>query len=185
MSEAMNEQPGIEKLLSNRAEFLNFIRRRVDSPEAAEDILQGAFVRAVEKQSIIRDEESSVAWFYRILRNAVIDHYRSKATRDRVLEAWPEGLDAPGPATTDITNEICQCVNAVLAGLKPEYAEALKQVDVQERPITELAADKGITNNNATVRVHRAREALRKRVEEACGSCAEHECVDCHCRKPK
>jgi RNA polymerase sigma-70 factor (ECF subfamily) len=30
--------------------------------------------------------------------------------------------------------------------------------------------------------VHRARKALRQQVEKACGTCAEHGCLDCHCK---
>jgi RNA polymerase sigma-70 factor (ECF subfamily) len=30
--------------------------------------------------------------------------------------------------------------------------------------------------------VHRARKALRRKVEQACGTCAEHGCFDCHCK---
>ena len=40
------------------------------------EILQSAFVTGIEKQKTIQDGESVVAWFYRVLRNAVIDHYR-------------------------------------------------------------------------------------------------------------
>jgi RNA polymerase sigma-70 factor (ECF subfamily) len=29
--------------------------------------------------------------------------------------------------------------------------------------------------------VHRARQALRRRLEESCGTCAEHACLDCSC----
>ncbi|MGZ7100373.1 MAG: RNA polymerase sigma factor, partial [Candidatus Angelobacter sp.] len=40
-----------------------------------------------------------------------------------------------------------------------------------------------ITAENAAVRVHRARKALRRQVELPCGTCAEHGCLDCHCQR--
>jgi RNA polymerase sigma-70 factor (ECF subfamily) len=43
------------------------------------------------------------------------------------------------------------------------------------------AAQKGLTAGNAAVRVFRAREALKKRVAQSCGTCAEHGCFDCTC----
>jgi RNA polymerase sigma-70 factor (ECF subfamily) len=172
----------LERLLARRDEFLRFVEKRVDSRTTAEDILQSAFVRGIEKESTIRDEESAVAWFYRLLRNAVIDHYRSQGSASRFFEQWPEGLDVPGEQVEFVTNEICRCVGHVFEELKPEYGEALRIVDIEERPISELAKKSGITSNNATVRVHRAREALRKQVRRVCGSCAEHRCVDCRCK---
>jgi RNA polymerase sigma-70 factor (ECF subfamily) len=45
------------------------------------------------------------------------------------------------------------------------------------------AEQKGLSSSNAAVRVFRAREALKKRVIESCGTCAEHGCVDCTCKR--
>ena len=173
----------LERLLARRAEFLRFVEKRVDSRATAEDILQSAFVRGIEKGSTLRDEESAVAWFYRLLRNAVIDHYRSQGSAHRLFEAWPENLDVSGEPVEFVKNEVCHCVADVLDDLKPQYREALRIVDIEERPTSELAKQSGITPNNATVRVHRAREALRTQVKMTCGACAEHRCVDCVCKR--
>ncbi len=179
---AVGNGEALERLLAHRNDFLRFLEKRVESRAVAEDILQSACVRGMEKASTIRDEESVIAWFYRILRNAVVDHYRSRESATRIFEEWPEGLDVPGQPVEFVRNEICQCVNDVLADLKPEYREALRTVDVEEHPVTEFAKQSGITANNANVRVHRAREALRKQIRVVCGSCAEHRCVDCTCK---
>lgn len=178
----MSKREPLDQLLAHHDDFLHFLEKRVESRAVAEDILQSAFVRGMEKASTLRDEESVVAWFYRMLRNAVIDHYRSRESAARVLQDWPEGLDVPGQPVEFVKNEICQCVNSVLAELKPEYREALRTVDIEEQPVTEFAEHAGITANNANVRVHRAREALRKQVRTVCGTCAEHRCVDCTCK---
>ncbi|HEU5402520.1 MAG TPA: sigma-70 family RNA polymerase sigma factor [Terriglobales bacterium] len=175
----------LERLLAHRDDFLRFLEKRVESRVVAEDILQSAFVRGIAKASTVRDEESAVAWFYRLLRNAVIDHYRSRESTTRTFEAWPEGLDVPGQPVEFVKNEICRCVEKVLADLKPEYREALRTVDIDEHPVTEYAEHRGISPNNANVRVHRARAALRKQVQMVCGSCAEHRCVDCTCKHPQ
>ena len=52
------------------------------------------------------------------------------------------------------------------------------------KPQTKAYAEqKGLSSNNAAVRVFRAREALKKRVIESCGTCAEHGCVNCTCKR--
>lgn len=78
----------LETLLSRRREFLGFVEKRVGSRATAEDILQSAFVRGIERGGEIRERESVVAWFYRLPRNAVIDQYRKEASSGRAMESF-------------------------------------------------------------------------------------------------
>jgi RNA polymerase sigma-70 factor (ECF subfamily) len=168
-------------LVENQRAFLRFLERRVGDRAAAEDLLQDAFARAVGSIEDLRDQESAVAWFYRVLRNAVTDHYRRAGSSKRALEAFARELDAVVPAS-EVHDEVCACIGRLASMLKPEYAEVLQEVEVGGRPLTQYAASRGISANNAAVRVHRARQALRKQLVAACGVCAEHGCVDCRCR---
>jgi len=169
----------VRRLVGAHREFLGFLQKRVESREVAEDILQSAFVRVLERGGEVRDEETVVAWFYRMLRNAVIDHYRRRASTERVLDLWAKEFNEA--VEPDLETEICQCVSGLMSSLKQEYREALQIVDLGEGSLNELAKVAGITPGNAAVRVHRAREALRKQVASACGTCVEHGCLDCHC----
>jgi RNA polymerase sigma-70 factor, ECF subfamily len=169
-------------LVEARQQFLQFIQKRVDSRAAAEDILQAAFVRGIEKGGAVRNEESVLAWFYRILRNAIIDYYRKQASVDRATTELMRHLEDHEDPDELSRGDICQCITALLQAVKPEYREALQTVDLEDGSLTELAGKAGITANNAAVRVHRAREALRKQVTLACGVCATHGCLDCHCQ---
>ena len=65
--------------------------------------------------------------------------------------------------------------------LKPEYAEAILAIEVEKASVKSFAERKGITANNAGVRVFRAREALKMQVTESCGACAAHSCLVCTC----
>ena len=71
-----------------------------------------------------------------------------------------------------------------MTSFNPEYAEALRRIDVEETPVSEYAAQAGISASNAGGRVFRAREALRRQVARACGTCAEHGGLDCTCGSP-
>jgi RNA polymerase sigma factor (sigma-70 family) len=172
----------LESLVSRRKEFLGFLEKRVGSRATAEDILQSAFVRGFERGGEIREQESAVAWFYRLLRNAIIDHYRREASADRAMEGFAREVEGASVPPPDLRDEICRCVSRVLTDLKPEYREALEVVDIGEASPSELANKTGISTNNATVRVHRARQALQKQVRLTCGACAEHGCLDCRCK---
>ncbi|MBZ5675452.1 MAG: sigma-70 family RNA polymerase sigma factor [Acidobacteriia bacterium] len=172
----------IQRLVDHHRQFLAFLQTRVESRAAAEDILQAAFVKGLERGAEVRDEESVVAWFYRILRNAVIDHYRHRASTERAMEGWGKEFVTQEAPAAELKNEICACILGLLDTLKPEYRDALRTIDLDEGSLNDLAAQAGITSGNAAVRVHRAREALRKQVRVVCGSCAEHGCLDCHCQ---
>lgn len=175
----------LDRLVASRQQFLAFLRKRVGSAEAAEDILQAAFVKSIEKGGSVRDEETVVAWFYRLLRNAIIDYYRHRGSSDRTFEALANELQLHQEPDISFRGEICGCITGVLDTLKPEYREALDTVDLREQSLADLASQAHITANNAAVRVHRAREALRKQVNVTCGICATHGCQDCSCKSER
>lgn len=171
----------VEQLLSNRAAFLRFLTARVE-PAAAEDILQSAYLKLVEKEPQLEKDESIVSWFYAVLRNATVDYFRRNATRNRTHEQF--AAEAPVSYEAEVKANLCQCLDGVLSTLKSEYRDALQAVDLEGRSLAEYARAEGTTANNAGVRLHRARKAAAKRLTQVCGACAEHRCLDCTCRRP-
>jgi RNA polymerase sigma factor (sigma-70 family) len=171
----------INGLLDQRRQFLQFVERRVGARAIAEDIIQAAYIRAMEQAETLRSDESAVAWFYRILRNAVIDHYRHRAAEDRALEQWAKDLAIENQFDVPTEQIICQCINNVLDRLKPAYSEIIREVDLTENTLESFAKKSGITPGNAAVRAHRARQALKKQLILTCRTCAKHGCIDCTC----
>lgn len=108
-----------------------------------------------------------------MLRNAVIDLYRHQGASKRGLESFGKELQEVRPGT-ELHGEVCACVSRVAATLKPEYAAALQQVEVEGMPVKTHAERQGITAGNAAVRLHRARQALKKEIVATCGACADH-----------
>ena len=172
----------IEALLANHLAFLRYLERRVGDPALAEDILQDAFAKVIARPEQAPADEGIVPWFYRTLRNAAIDQFRRRGAADRAYEAFARELETHDAPSDDMQSEICACVSRLAATLKPEYEEALTAIEVGGTPVKVFAEQKGLSSNNAAVRVFRARDALRKRVTESCGTCAEHGCVNCTCR---
>ena len=77
-----------------------------------EELLQDALVRGLQKAGEIRDQESDVAWFYRLLRSAVIDHYRHTAAGRKALEAQAHETPEVDPGfDADLERTVCECVN--------------------------------------------------------------------------
>jgi len=169
-------------LVENHRAFLGFLERRVGDRALAEDLLQDAFTRNLDRLSDLPDE-ALVPWFYKVLRNAAIDRHRRKGAEERALAAFTQELADAAQPDEEFHREICACVGRLANTLKPEYAEVLRAVDVEETPVKAFAETAGLTASNAGVRLFRAREALRKVVTASCGTCAEHGCLDCSCGK--
>jgi len=176
----------VRALVANHQRFLSFLERRVGSREIAEDILQDAFVRGLPRVEQLREGEAATGWFYQVLRNAIIDHHRRRGAEARAMEKVGVLGETESPAAdAELLNEACRCVAELLDTLKPEYANALREVEMQERSLGDYARDAGITANNAAVRLHRARTAMRNQLLKSCGTCAEHGCLDCTCGRGK
>ena len=172
----------LDALLANHRAFLAYLTQRVGDRALAEDLLQDAFARVLTRPDQAPEGEGLVPWFYRSLRNAAIDRFRRQGTANRALEAFARELDTAEGGADEAKDEICQCVSRLAGTLKPDYAEALRAIEIDGMAVKDFAARKGLTAGNAPVRVFRAREALKRRVAESCGICAEHGCTNCTCQ---
>lgn len=173
----------IEGIADQHARFLRFLAVRVGDKAEAEDILHSAYVKALEREHQLRSDESIVAWFYRILRNSLIDHYRRSAARDHAHQRY--AVEAPNSYVPELQEQSCMCIADLVTGLKSEYREAIERIDLGGESIEDFARAKAITMNNASVRLHRARKALAGQLILVCGVCAQHKCVDCTCHWTK
>ena len=181
--ESQHPAPDVAEVLAdNHRRFLSFLARRVPTREIAEDILQEAFVRGLTRAPALETSESVVAWFYRVLRNAIVDHYRRSGVESRAIERYAaETDDRVAPADEELLDVVCGCVRSLVTTLKPEYAAAITRVDLDGVTLGDFAKEAAISSNNAGVRLHRARRALEVRVRDVCTTCADHGCHACTC----
>lgn len=172
-------------LSGRREEFLGFVVRRVGDRSTAEDLLQLAYTKAIERMDSLGDPEMARAWFYRILRHVVVDFYRRRAVETRLMKPMEATFDAPVELREEAN--ICGCMDRAVERLKPEYAQVLREVELAEdgsATIEAYARREGITPGNAAVRAFRARKAMAKSLQHTCGSCAGAGCLNCTCADP-
>src|SRR5262249_51962593 len=72
----------------------------------------------------------------------------------------------------------------LLPTLKPEYVDILRRVELLGEPRQEVAAALGVSVNNVTVRLHRARQAIKRALLLSCTTCPEHGFLRCACAPP-
>ncbi|HSQ50072.1 MAG TPA: sigma-70 family RNA polymerase sigma factor [Nitrospiraceae bacterium] len=173
------------RLLEQEPAFLAFLRKRISDDAVTEDLLQQSLMKAVERGHELKNRDSAVSWFYRILRNAVTDYYRSHAADHRKLEGLRQEMIAAGddkmPALDELRPAICTCLDPLLKKIRPAYAHLIERIDLRGESPADVAKEMKLTSNNLTVRLHRARQALRASLEQACGICTKHGCLNCTC----
>lgn len=178
--------PAVEAALTeNHRAFLRFLARRLGTEQEAEDVLQDFYLKALSKAHGIRRSESVVTWLYRTLSSTLADHYRVRERRTRYEAAYAR--EQPGQAESpdaDLHTLVCQCLYKLLPTLRAEYAEVLWRIDLIGEPRRSAARALGLTMNNLTVRLHRARQALKSALLRSCETCPEHGFFDCACDLP-
>lgn len=170
----------LAELLENRAEFLAFVQRRVGDRTRAEDLLQDVTVRSLGTLDRLAAHVPVVPWFFKVLRNAVVDDVRRRDVAQRAIGRY--ALEHPEvESARERQANTCRCLHRVKDSLKPEYAEAIDRVELEGVGVKDWAESIGISSNNGAVRVHRARTALKVQLEKTCGACAAEGCTDCTC----
>lgn len=176
----LTAMPRVEDaILKNLEVFVAFARKRLGDHHLAEDVVQESLVKALAAERHPDTEEETTTWFYRILRRSIIDVYRKQGARQRALERFEKEL--PESPDDEEEKELCKCFKRLLPLVPGQYRELLQEVDLKGERLEDVAETLGVTRNNLTVRLHRARKHLRKALTDNCGACSAHGCIDCTC----
>jgi RNA polymerase sigma factor (sigma-70 family) len=136
-----------------------------------------AFGRSLVCPRSLEDPARFRPWFVRILRRGIADFHRSRRPEERLDGAE---IDAATDAA-ELPRNICACSLRLLDALPAKNAEVLRRVDLQGEPTEAVATALSISVPNLHVRLHRARQGLRRRVMKHCGVSTCGPCLDCTC----
>jgi RNA polymerase sigma-70 factor (ECF subfamily) len=168
----------LDELLAQRPRFVSFVRSQIGDRAAAEDIVQGALAQLVAEPRNLTGQDL-LRWFYRVLRNAIVDRHRRRAAESRGVERWQTDPTTHPPA--EGPRRVCGCVNAALKGLPAKSRDVLDAVELRGVSPAAYGKTSGISAGNASVRLHRARRLLAERLKGICGTCTLDGCSDCDC----
>jgi len=145
-----------------RSEFGRYAVALVGDQDSAEDALQEAFIRAYQSLSSCREPHRFKHWFFRILTNQC-----HNARSRRRMESLDDH-DAPARERSDRPveqDELRTAIDAALADLTPEQREAFVMKHVDGRSYEEIAELLGAGVDALKMRVYRAREVLRRKLD--------------------
>jgi|SRR4030095_1230916 len=150
--------------LNLRSGLKSFIYSRVNDKHLAEDILHDVFLKAHSNIDKLRDSAKLESWIYRIARNAIIDHYRSKKPAEELeridIKDTKEELSA--------IKKLEPSVRKFIKNLPLKYREALILTEYKGLSQAELAKRLNLSLPAAKSRVQRAKKLLKEMFLECC-----------------
>src|SRR5689334_14730808 len=136
-------------------------RRLLGNVEDAEDLVQEAFMRALDRLGTFDESRAFAPWFFRLLINTGINARKARTLR----AAEPDRGDVPwrGASPHDLAErrEIRDRFRTALAKLPPRQRLVVAMVEVDGLTTAEIAAALGISRETVRWHHHQARQALR------------------------
>ncbi|HKW40765.1 MAG TPA: sigma-70 family RNA polymerase sigma factor [Gemmatimonadales bacterium] len=148
------------------AGLLRFATRMLGSRDAAADAVAEGFVRAFRHLASCREPARLRTWLYRIVANRCKSHLARRSVADVPLDDAPPVADPADAESALERREQVALVERALAQLSPDKREAFVLKHVEGMSYEEIAAVTGERIPTLKMRVHRAREALLKALEE-------------------
>ena len=155
--------------------------RITNSTEDAEEVVQDACLKVVDKIDSFRSAAAFGSWFYRIVANAAFQKVRRRHGRrvDISLEDVLPAFDGDGRHATAVVDwsaavddpsrqvELRLRLTSAIDELPAQYRAALVMRDVEGWSCAEIAGALRLTIGSVKARVHRARLFVRKRLGES------------------
>jgi RNA polymerase sigma-70 factor (ECF subfamily) len=167
---AQRGEPDAFRWLVDRYErrLLYFVRRIVDDPDRALDVLQEVWMTVFRKLRALEAPGAFRVWLYRITRDKAIDQIRGDR---RHKDAVAESIDDSTVAISDNSEELARIENAelihrLLGRLTPAHREIVTLRFLEQMPLDDIAAVVGCSMGTVKSRLHYALRRLQEGIEE-------------------
>jgi len=138
--------------------FQRLLRLTRGDEALARELAQTALMKLAQRAPVCDGEASLQAWLWQVARRAWLDLMR-RQKRDEALPL--EILAAANEPSGHPLNEV---LRVALGELPPDALELLQSFYIDERPLSEIATERGLTYKAVESRLSRLRSALRERI---------------------
>jgi RNA polymerase sigma-70 factor (ECF subfamily) len=178
-----NEADPFRTLYDANYQRVRSLLARMVGPQEAEDLAQTVFAKAAQALSTFRNEAQTSTWLHRIAVNVASDWLRSRSTHeakltlplpdasDEDMRAAASGSDAdsqPSPEQELARKDMRDCIRGEIGKLPEAHRTVLMLSALAGLTDDEVAQTLGISRGSAKVRLHRARQELKKIIEARC-----------------
>ena len=151
-----------------RERVRRFVGSRVRDPATADDITQDVMLKVQAQRHTLRAGEKLPAWVFATARNAIIDHYRTKAVREHA-DVQDHDAEADNDAhMQNAVRDLTLCLTRMIEQLPEPYRQAMRLADLEGSSQQEVADQAGISLSGAKSRVQRARQMMREMLDDCC-----------------
>lgn len=161
------DKESLELLTADSDSYIRYISKRIKDHNLAEDYFHDALLKAVISEDGPRDQEKLRAWFYRILRNVIIDSYRKEASQQKGIESILSEAEL-SLMEKSVDGICCDLEGFFLKLIKPEDEAIIRALNLEGVSLSDYAKKHNISEATLRVRKHRAMQALRKKVLKVC-----------------
>lgn len=145
------------------------VLRRGIAPVDADDVVQAALERALQRLETLETDARFEPWVHSIARNLAVDTLRAQARWpapvDLDVDRLPEAQEDPDPILP-----FADCIEPFIDQLSPSDAEALRLKDLDGQKFAAVARRLGLGVPGAKSRVQRARRRLRDALAACCAA---------------
>jgi RNA polymerase sigma-70 factor, ECF subfamily len=149
---------------AHEGELRSYLRHRLADADAADDVLQDLFVKAMRQGQGFCTLDNPRAWLFQVARNVLVD----RARMSRPLEPLPDELAAPEPEGVAAVDGLAECLASCMSALGAEDAEILRSCDLEGQTTRAFALSRDLTLAAAKSRLLRARQRLRAELTGRC-----------------
>ena len=135
-----------EYIIAHQEDFYRLAFSYVKNRDAALDVVQESIVRALSKSDSLRQPEYMKTWFYRILLNESMNHYRRSK---RLVPLEESAADTPAPAGDPAER------------LDPKEQAIIRLRFFEDMKLEEIARITGTNLNTVKSRLYKSLRKLR------------------------
>ena len=150
-----------------RPRVLRYLARLVGEGEA-EDLTQAVMLKVSEALPDFRGDSSVSTWIYRIATNTALDRLRGKAAPPLTEAELESGEQSASAESAAIREEMNACIREFIERLPDNYKMVMVLSELEGFKNDEIAAILDLTLDTVKIRLHRARDKLRKDLEAGC-----------------
>lgn len=164
-----------DELYAHSAALLTFAVYLTKAQVDAEELVQDTFLKAYTNMDKFQSGSNAKAWLFTILKNLYINEYRKRKRRPEMvpLDTTYHGIPATSvalPILEEAYNPDAypfdDTVQEAMASLNANYRMALLLCDIEGFSYEEIADILGIKVGTVRSRLHRGREALKKKLAD-------------------
>jgi RNA polymerase sigma-70 factor (ECF subfamily) len=158
----------------------HYLERMVGKNDA-EDVAQEVFMKINKGLKNFEGKSSLSTWIYRIATNAALDKIHSRSSREDsrkvTLDKLSNGTETENLCIEEtslsaereaIRNEMNECIREFVDRLPDNYRTVIVLSELKDLKNQDIADILGISLEAVKIRLHRARERLKKEFEAGC-----------------